>query len=113
MAQNEFLILMSDRAHPLAAMLLHVLAGLFLLWVISLVWEGLVLKRLTHDPVIGKSVSAVAAWITALLIGVETRFVVPGVMRDYNLPALVLLLALALWSGIRMRELIRLEDEQA
>jgi hypothetical protein len=113
MRQNEFLILMADRTHPVEAMLLHILAGLFLLWVLSLVWEGLVFKRLTHDPVIGKTLSAAAAWISLLLIGIETGFAVPGVMRDHDLPALLLLVGLALWSGFRMREQIRLEDEQA
>ena len=47
MPQNEFLILMSDSSHPVEAMGLHIAAGLFLLWVISLFWEGLVFKRLT------------------------------------------------------------------
>ena len=113
MPQNEFLILMSDSSHPVEAMGLHIAAGLFLLWVISLFWEGLVFKRLTGDPLVGKLSSASAAWITALLIGAMTGFAVPGVIQDFGIPALLLLLILACWSGLRMRALIRLEEDQA
>ena len=111
MSQNEFLLLMADQQHPISAMAAHVCAGLFVLWVISLLWEGLLFKRVTHDPVVGKLSSAVAAWATLFLIRVTSGYVVPGVFRDFDLTALLVLCAIALWSGVRMRERIRLEDD--
>ena len=112
MPQNQFLLMLTDQAHPVAAMFGHIVGGSFLLWVISLVWEGLLFKRATDDPVVGKLCSVVAAWVTAFAIRLGSGFQVPGLMEDYDLPALLILSAIAVWAGIRMREKIRLEDEQ-
>lgn len=113
MPQNEFLLLMYDRGNPVSAMLAHIGAGVFLLWIVALLCEGLVFKRVTEDPVIGKLCSAVSAWLLFLAARMAEGLSVPGIFRDYDLVALLILCGIALWSGIRMRELIRLEEEQS
>ena len=113
MGQNEFFLLMYDTAHPVSAMAAHVAAGLFLLWVVALFWEGFLFKRITRDPVIGKLSSAIAGWATLMAIRFGARLSVPGIVRDYDLIALALLGGLAVWSGMRMRAHIRLEEEEA
>ncbi len=113
MRQNEFLLLMIDRQNPVSAIAAHVCAGLFVLWVIALLWEGLLFKRVTGDPVVGKLSAAVAAWVTLFLIRIASGYAIPGIIRDFDLCALLLLCGIALWSGLRMRERIRLEEEQA
>jgi len=112
MAQNEFFLMMYDQAHPVSALAAHIAAGLFLMWVISLLWEGILFKRVTHDPVIGKLSSAVASWVSLFAARTTTGYAVPGIFRDFDLIALALLSGLAAWSGMRMRAQLRLEDEQ-
>jgi len=113
MPQNEFLLMLTDQAHPVAALFGHVLASSFLLWIFSLVWESLLFKHVTEDPVTGKLCSIAAAWATAIGLRITLGFAVPGVIEDYDLPALLIMSGVAVWAGVRMREKIRLEDEQA
>lgn len=91
----------------------HILGALFVLWILAMLWEGLLIKHLTHDPVIGKLSSAVAAWLTALLIRIWGGIDLPGAFGDFNLIAAAILCGIGLWEGIRLREKIRLEDDQA
>ena len=90
----------------------HILGALFVLWVLAMLWEGLLFKHITHDPVIGKLASAAAAWLTALLVRIWGGIDLPGAFGDYNVIAAAMLCGLGLWEGIRLREKIRLEDEQ-
>lgn len=112
MPENQFVLMMYDRAHPISAMLVHVAAGLFLLWVTALIWEGVLFKRVTQDPVIGKLCAAVVGWATLFAVRIGAHMAVPGVVRDYDLIALALLCGLAVWSGLRLRAQIRLEEEE-
>ena len=112
MPQNDFVLLLYNRNYPVEASVAHVGASLFLLWIVALTWEGLLIKRLTHDPVVGKLCSAGAAWATLFLVRVTTGFAIPGIIRDFDLIGLAMLCGVALVSGLRMRAQLRLEAEE-
>jgi hypothetical protein len=100
------------QAHPLAWAVGHVVGGLVLMWIFALIWEAVIFKRVFDDPVIGKLTSAVAAWVSLFLVQMGIGVSLPGAFEDFNLIALAILCGLAFWSGVRLRERIRIEDEQ-
>lgn len=80
--------------------------GLMGVLLLSLIWEKLLFKRVTDDPLIGKVGSVAAAWLTAgtiggwgLADGGEYQWRAFGV---YFFPALVIG-ALAVRAGLRSR----------